>query len=172
VSITVVEIAAAAVVVLIGAAMTVRHRRQRQGDLIVRYARAVAALRTIIEHPQPVPDTLEPNRPSSAAHVRVGAPPRPRQRPRTAKPANGRQTRRPNRELLKGRPTVANLPAIARLGLQMEGNGAVTGSTALASGRISAGQAAPPAGLEPATSSLEVTCSIRLSYGGVVTSLG
>src|ERR1700736_3825349 len=27
-------------------------------------------------------------------------------------------------------------------------------------------QVAPPAGLEPATSSLEVTCSVQLSYGG------
>ncbi len=29
-------------------------------------------------------------------------------------------------------------------------------------------QVAPPAGLEPATSSLEVTCSVQLSYGGSI----
>ena len=31
-----------------------------------------------------------------------------------------------------------------------------------------ASQMAPPAGLEPATSSLEVTCSVQLSYGGSI----
>src|SRR5882757_3568339 len=38
--------------------------------------------------------------------------------------------------------------------------------TNLARNHVCAGQTVPPAGLEPATTRLEVMCSVQLSYGG------
>jgi hypothetical protein len=114
VSITAIEIAAAGAALLVCsiAILGLRRRSRRQPDLIVLYGRAVAALRTIIEHPQPVPDALEPDRPSSEAHVRVGVPPPTRRRVMKKSPT-GRRTHRPNVESIAHRPTLANLPSIS-----------------------------------------------------------
>jgi hypothetical protein len=90
----------------------VRRRRRRQPDLIVRYGRAVAALRTILEHPQPVPDTLEPDRLTAEAHVRLGVAPSTRRRIMKKSPT-GRRTHRPDVESIAHRPTRANLPSIS-----------------------------------------------------------
>jgi hypothetical protein len=110
VSIRAIEIiTTAAAVVLLASSVVIVRRRRRQNDLIVRYARGVAALRAITHVG---PDTREPDRPSSAAHVRVGAPPSTGRRT-VKKSPTGRRAHRPNVESIAHRPTLANLPSIS-----------------------------------------------------------
>jgi hypothetical protein len=107
-----VSFAAAGVVALVYLVVAVRVRQRRPQDTIVRYSRAVSALRALAEHPRPACRSVARNEPGPDANIRIAVPPVPRQRS-VRKAATGRRTVRPNLAFVAQRPTVANLPSIS-----------------------------------------------------------
>ena len=108
------SVAGGGVVFLVCLAVAVRLRqRRRPKDTLVRYARAVSALRAIVEHPQPTPSSLAPDGPIPDTHVRLAVPPTSPHQRVIRKAPTGRRTARPDLAVVARRPTVANLPSIS-----------------------------------------------------------